>query len=324
MSRAIKIINETIKNLNVSIKEKIVLTEVGSDNYLFTPIIASLCGAAKVYALAKDSKYGKADEIINKCKVICKQFELNNIIFLQNELDITVLQEADIITNSGNLRPLDKDKLKFLKPSAVIPLMFEAWEIREEDIDLAYCKNNKIRVAGTWENHPSIRVFDYCGLLGMKMSMDAGFEIAGNRIVMWSDDEFGEVISKKFTTENAEVIHTTDLNFFYEVIKEIDFVFIANYDEQRNYFGDGGIFDWDKIKKINPDVYFIHLYGNLDYKYCCENQINISPKKNGRAMVMTHTLSYIGLIPILKLQVAGFKVAQELIHNNITSITQVL
>ncbi len=324
MNRAIKIINETIKDFNVSLKEKIVLTEVGSDNYLFTPIIASLSGALKVYALAKDSKYGKADEIINQCKAICEQFEINNITFLKNELDIKLLPEVDIITNSGNLRPLDKDKLNFLKPSAVIPLMFEAWEIREEDIDIAYCKNNKIKVAGTWENHPSIRVFDYCGLLGMKMAMDAGFEIAGNRIVMWSDDEFGEVISKKFTTENAEVIHTTDLIKFYEVIKETDFVFIADYDEQRNYFGDGGIFDWDKIKKINPEVYFIHLYGNVDYQYCCENQINISPKKNGRAMVMTHTLSYIGLIPILKLQVAGFKVAQELITNNITSITQVL
>ena len=38
----------------------------------------------------------------------------------------------------------------------VISLMYEAWEFRDTDVDLNYCKKNRIKIAGVWENHPDV------------------------------------------------------------------------------------------------------------------------------------------------------------------------
>jgi len=324
LDRALKIIKQTICELDVSINGYTVLTEVGSDNYLYTPIIASLCGAKKIYALAKDTKYGLAKDIIKKANRITKKNQINNIEYLDTNVPVELYSQIDIITNSGNLRPIDKFIIDLLKPSAVVPVMFEAWELRQEDIDINYCKTKGIKVAGTWENHPQIKVFDYCGMLGVKMILDAGFEVTGNKIIVWSSDHFGEVISKKLVEENAEVILTNDENVLYENLTNTDIVYITDYHEKRKYFEPDGILDYSKIKNLNSNIMFVHLYGEINLEYCKSHKINISPKVNGRANVMTHTLGYVGLNPILKLQVAGFKVAQELLENNLSSLSQIL
>ena len=324
MNRSYKIIADAIKTLNVDISGKIVMTEVGSQKYLYTPIIASMCGASKVYALAKDNKYGLARDIIKDAENICSALNIKNILFLENEIPDGILETCDIVTNSGNLRPINSEKILKFKTGAVIPLMFEAWEFRNEDIDLALCKTHNIKVGGTWENHPAIKVFDYCGMLGVKMSLDAGFEVTGNNIIVWSDDDFGKTISAKFKNEGANVTTTTHLDVFYEQLPQTDFVFLADYHEERTYFGESGLFDHQKILSLNNDIVFVHLYGNISLDFCLKNNIHISPSTNGYAKLMTHTLGYVGLIPILKLQVAGFKVAQEMLGNEYSTLTQLL
>ncbi len=324
MNRAIKIIDEVRDKLKVDLSGYTVLTEIGSNNYIFTPIIASLCGAKKVYALAKDNSYGAANDIILKAQAYTESLGINNIEFFENTVPLSIYESIDILTNSGNLRPINKQIIDLLKPTAVIPLMFEAWEIRDEDINVSYCKERNIKVAGTWENHPDIKVFDYCGMLGVKMALEAGLEITGNKIIVWSNDHFGEVISSKFLKEQASVIQTTSVKEVYDNLKDTDLVFIADYDEQKSYFGEDAIFDTRKIKELNPSVVFVHLYGDVDTDFCKKNEINISPKFQGYPMRMTHTLGYVGLLPILKLQVAGLKVAQEMLTNTSSSLTQLL
>ena len=61
--RAIEIIEQTIKSLDLNLKSYVVLTEVGSNNYIYTPIIPLLAGAKRVYAWTRDSSYGSGEEI---------------------------------------------------------------------------------------------------------------------------------------------------------------------------------------------------------------------------------------------------------------------
>ena len=61
--RAIEIIEQTIKRLDLKLNSYIVLTEVGSNNYIYTPIIPLLAGAEKVYAWTRDSSYGSGEHI---------------------------------------------------------------------------------------------------------------------------------------------------------------------------------------------------------------------------------------------------------------------
>lgn len=44
----------------------IVFTEAACGEFIYTPIIAAMAGAKKVYAITKDSKYASKDEVKKK------------------------------------------------------------------------------------------------------------------------------------------------------------------------------------------------------------------------------------------------------------------
>lgn len=321
--RAVRIIKKHITHLQVDLTNEVVLTETGSNYYVYMPIIAALCGAKKVYALAKDSSYGKASDHIAVCSQLANQLQLSQIEFFENQLSDEVFVDTTIVTNSGALRPLTADFLAQFKQSIVLPLMFEAWEIRPADLDIHYCQKHHIKVAGTSEHHPDVAVFRYSGLLAMKLAFEAGFEVCGNTIIVISNDDFGKTIHAYFTEQGAVVHWVPAPEEAIPYLSEADFVFIAKYDESRNYFSDkDAIFATEQINKLYPELVFVHLYGNVDVDYCEQNGISIYPKKQGKAQVMTQTLGYVGLEPILKLQTAGLKVAQEMLNNTLSQISQ--
>ena len=68
------LIKNIIKKINLSLNELTILTEVGSNNFIYTPIISIMAGAKKVFAWTKDSKYGMGKDIIEDCIDLCKKF----------------------------------------------------------------------------------------------------------------------------------------------------------------------------------------------------------------------------------------------------------
>ena len=324
--RAIKLAKEIIAKLDLNLDGQVILTEVGSNYYLFTPIIAALGNAKKVYALAKDSLYGRGEDIKQQCLALADMLNITNIEIAVNAIPEQFIREADIITNSGNLRPLDEKVLKKAKKGVVIPLMYEKWELRKEDIDIAWCKNNDIKVAGTWEEHPDIKVFGACGQLAIKLAHEAGYEVYDNKIIIWSDDHFGEIISDAFISSGAKEVITT-VNYA-ELIKNInncDFIFICDYDETRSYFGTtGSILNVEELINITNSFGVVHLYGEVDSNLLATKGINVYPAKMGKARHMTQTLGYVGLKPIINLQAAGFKVGELVARNEESSLVQLI
>ncbi|WP_415376871.1 hypothetical protein [Patiriisocius sp. Uisw_017] len=316
--RVLSKIKEKNVELGLDLTGYNILTEVGSGEYVYTPIIAALANANKIVAYTKDSRYGKASDIIERCRIILKGIGLaDKVEFYSDEVSKEHLENADIITNSGFLRPLNKEKLQYLKKNAVIPLMYEKWELRDSDIDIDYCKLNKIRVAGTWENHPDLLVFNHVGPLAVKMSLNAGYEVYNNKIIVWSDDHFGEVAKKAFLSLGAkEVILTTNQDFLYKNIENVDFIYVCDYDEKREY-GSADFFDFKKLLKLNPDFGIVHLYGNINYNKHKDSITTLYPSFDGFSSIMTYTLSHIGINPLINLQISGFKVAESL-HENIS------
>src|SRR5258706_12539264 len=107
---------------------------------MVTPILAALAGA-EVYAFTRDTKYGSIGEVRNQANALLDVFDDKTLkISIIDILTPEIISKADIITNSGHLRPLNSEKLQFAKKEVVIPLMYEAWERRDADIDLEYCK----------------------------------------------------------------------------------------------------------------------------------------------------------------------------------------
>ncbi|WP_424963018.1 hypothetical protein [Ekhidna sp.] len=322
-NRAIKLIDRVINSLEIDLEGINVLTEVGSATYKYLPVIAAKANAAKVFAWTRDSDYGSAKDNIESCRLILDHYELSDKVeFFVGDLNVDHLKQADVITNSGFVRPLDKNKLQYCKEGVAIPLMFEAWELRKEDLDLEYCKRQDIRVAGTWEKHPSIKVFQHIGPLAIKMAFEAGYEVLDNKILVWSDDEFGEEVEKAFGSVNAnQVIRSTDPKDLYEMAAELDFVFIAEYREERSYFNE--IIDLIKLKNINDEIGLVHLYGDIDANYWSKFMHGvIHPAHNGSPKVMTRTLGHIGLLPIINLQAAGLKVGELMIRKQSSDLLQ--
>jgi hypothetical protein len=321
--RAAKLIRACKEELHVNLDGYTVLTEAGSNYYVFSPIIPLLCGASKVLAFVKDTSYGKAEDIKATCFQIAYSLGLNEKLQIAtNVLPENWLNKADIITNSGMLRPFNKEKVSKFKKGAVLPLMFESWEIREQDLDITACKDAGIKVAGTWENHPSIKVFDNVMMLCMKLAFEAGYEVLGNSIFVWSDDHFGEMIEESFKQNGAKNCYLgTDLELLKDVAPHLDFIFIADYDEKRDY---AAIFNLKELAERAPNLGIIHLYGELNIEALKPLGLNIYPERNGKSELMTYTLAHVGMTPLINLQVGGYRVAQEMLQGAYTNISQPL
>jgi len=320
-----RIIKSVIEKLDLDLSGLNILTEIGSNEYLYLPIIAGLANANKIYGWTRTTGFGNASENIKKCQKLFSQLDIKvDLVALEDGFEGTHIEEANIITNSGHLRPLNKTFLSFVNQSrCVIPLMYEKWELRADDIDINYCREKAIKVAGTFENHPSIKVFDTVGHLAIKMSFEAGYEIYDNKILIWSGDEFGEVIYKAFKKLNPKtLILTTDPQILYSEIDRVDFIFFSDYNQQKSLFGDSGILDLEALTSKNKYFGIIHLYGDINNTFVKIKGIEIFPDQMGFPKKMSRTLSYIGSTPAINLFTAGLKVGELMFKNETSDLVQ--
>jgi hypothetical protein len=322
--RAITIIKRSLDKLQVHLTGFNVLTEVGSGFYKYTPIIAALAGAKEVNACTGDSRYGKGVDNISDCKAICDFLGLPNVNFFNNEIPADKIRSSNIITNSGFLRPLNEKLLRHIDPdTTVIPLMFEAWELRTDDIDIEYCKKANIRVAGTWENHPDILVFNAVEALALKMAFEAGYEVYQNNIVVWGDDHFGTKAYQGFLKAGAaSVVRINTIDELKRSIEGIDFIYLCDYFDEASYFGLNGKFESFELLFAENSIGIVHLFGAVDTTYLKAKNIFVYPEVKGRSRQMTFTLGHVGLKPIINLQCAGFKVAQDMLQGRLSSLMQ--
>ena len=305
---------KNIDQLKLDLEGYKVLTEAGTGHFIFTPLIPIMGGAKHVYALAKDNSYGKAKEVKEKLLSLAKKNGVESkLTVFENKIPEDILSQIDIVTNSGNLRPLDKHFIGKLNKNCVIPLMYEAWEKRDSDIDFSECFKKGIKIAGTWEDHPKINVFQSFGSLSTKLALEAGFEIHNNNILVWSDDNFGDVSQKAFLALGANnVLKTINIEILKNNLKNLDFIYFCRYEEQREILSHSknGILNYDEIINKNPNLGIVHMYGELNYQDF--QDLNIYPNKNGNKKIMSKTLAYIGASPLLSLLTGGFKVGELL------------
>src|SRR5688572_485254 len=108
-------IEDAVSRLNLDLEGKVVLTEAATGAYIVTPVIAALAGA-EVYAFTKDTRYRSVEEVKKQTHALAAMFgdrDLNLTII--DKLTPEIIGKADIITNSGHLRPLNSEKLQHAK-----------------------------------------------------------------------------------------------------------------------------------------------------------------------------------------------------------------
>lgn len=322
-NRIIRLIKQYCTQLKLNLEGQVVLTELASGPYRYLPAIAAFAGAKKVIAYTKDSKFGSKKDIIENGNLFFQKLNILDKIQIKTDLEDQDFSEATLVINSGFLRPINSDFIQKLNPGTLISLMYDAWELRDDDISIESCIKRNIKVVGTNENSEYFPIFSYCAPLILKMTLNAGYEVLNNTILVWSSDDFGIQAKQAFQNNGAkEVIMTTDLSVLNHHMATLDFIFICNYNQEVPYFKEGGCFDVSNFVKQNSTIGVIHLFGEIGIDVLEKKGIFYYPRREGKASQMTFTLADLSPLPLLKLQIASLKAAQSVISNSDNDLVQ--
>ena len=323
----------SIKALNLNLTGKIVLTEAASGAYSVTPVLAALAGA-KVFAYSRASYYGSVSEIFKNTRKIYQNTDrLLDIEYIDN-LTPEVISQADIITNSGHLRPLDKEKLQYAKDDVVIPLMYEAWEWRDADIDLPYSRARGIRIAATNERHADVDVFNYLGDMAVKQILDAGLSLYNNSFVLICNNDFGPYIAK-VVSKMCKYLGVVDLRenkarypigsidwigdfpeiSIPEKFREAEAIIFTAYPFNKVWIGENAPIRIETLKSAFNHPYILRYAGDVDCYSLESAKVRYFPRdvKSGHMGILP---SAVGYDPIIRLQAGGLKVGEALLSGN--------
>ena len=306
VTRLVALMQRAISATGLDLSAMTVLTEAASGAYGVTAVIAAMAGARHVYAFTRPSRYGSVPEVKEWTLELATAARVAKHIDIIEELPTTMLESVDIVTNSGHLRPLTAALINQLPRSAVIALMFEAWEFRPEDIDLVACAQRGIPIVGINERHAAVDVFSFLGPLCVKQLHDCGLAVCRNRIALVCDNDFAQPMMGGLIGLGAQV------DLFCEVAavgpEEWDAVVVALRPAPEPQIGHAETQHLAAV--IPPEAVIVQFWGDVDRQATMLHSLNVWPKDPPHAGHMAILLSDIGPEPIVRLQAGGLRAAE--------------
>lgn len=299
-------IRDSISKFKLSLENKVVYTEAATGNYICTSITAALAGA-EVYCIAKDSKYGSFQDVKHHLESCLSTLESPVNITLYDDICQVPLNQVDIITNTGFVRPIDKDLIDRLDRRAVITLMWEPWELRAEEIDVKYCTEKGIKIYGTDESDPRLKTMDYLGFMALYFLLHNKITPM-KKILILGNDKFGSPIKKLLENNTYSVDFISDYSEeFSPNLENYDAIILCEHLRDCILIGSKGYLKC-KIDNLPP---IIHFCGKVEKGL---NFINTdSPANFG---YMTQTTDFINPKAVIDLHCAGLKVGEGLSKAN--------
>ncbi len=288
----------------------VVLTEAATGAYGVTPALAGLAGAERVYALARSSRHGSAAEAALWTQAVAAAAGVGSRVEVVGALDPRWLGGVDLVTNSGHLRPISASFVAALPPRAVVALMYEAWEFRAADVDLAACRARGVPVVGVDERHPALDVFSFLGPLCVRMLHEAGVAVYMSRIALLCDNDFGPSVERGLAGLGASV------RVFARAEEVPDGPWDAVVAALRP--GDRPRIDGAAaahLARVAPGV-VAQLWGDLDREALARGGVPVWPPAAPAPGHMGGLLSEIGPEAVVRLQAGGLKAAEAVIRDD--------
>jgi hypothetical protein len=306
--RLADLIADAVQRCRLDLSGKVVLTEAATGPYVVTPILAARGGAPRVYAMTESTAYGSVED------VAAETFELARLTGVRDRIEIVtgrspeVVAEADIITNSGHVRPIDREMISWMKPSAVVPLMYEASGFRSDDVDLDTCREWGIRVAATDARHPDVDVFSFLGLTAIKLLVDAGVAVYRSSILVLCDNPFGPFIIRGLRRAGARVDVARCANKAPQDTR-YDAIVVSLKPQAGPTVSTA---DAHLIATRWPGAVVAQYWGDLERETFDRLDIPVWPPKTPGRGHMGILLSALGPEPVIRLQAGGLKVGELL------------
>ena len=305
--RLVTLMRSAITRCELDLAGRTVLTEAATGAYAVTPVLAAMAGA-HVYALASATDYASAAEITAATSELAHAAGVTGRVVLATEKSPDVVSAADIVTNSGQVRPIDASLVASMRDSSVIPLMYESWEFRNSDVDLEACRARNILVAGTNERHHTVDVFSFLGAMAVKQLHDAGIAVRGSRLLVLCDNSFGSYIVSDLRNMNAEVLEASKLTED-ALGSQCDAVLLAMQPGAGHAFTAA---DARLLGDRSPGAVLVQYWGDADRAALAAAGVPIWPQRAPRPGHMGVLPSAIGPEPVIRLQAGGLKVGQLL------------
>jgi hypothetical protein len=195
-----------------------------------------------------------------------------------------------------------------LKSSCVVPLMYEAWEYRPADLDLAACRAKGIRVAGTNERHAAVDVFSFLGALAVRQLHDAGIAVHGSHILLLCDNDFAPFVKSGLAGCGANVSQARELTL-QALMPQCDAIVVALTP------GDGPVVtaaNANLLAQHAPGVIVVQYWGDVDRNALALSGVPVWPPHEPVAGHMAVLMSAVGPEPVVRLQAGGLKVGEVL------------
>lgn len=306
--RLVTLMRAAVRRLELDLAGRVVVTEAATGAYAVTPVLAALAGARRIRALARDCEHGTADQAVASTRALAVSAGVEHRIKFVGEKADSGLAEADIVTNSGHLRPLDAGTIGQMSRGAAIPLMYEAWERRPSDVDLDACRRRGIRVGGTNEQHPAVDAFSFLGVMAVKLLTDAGVGVYASRLLLLCDNPFRRFIERGLGAAGA----TVDVRQQFAdgpVDPRWDAVVVALRPRAQPALH---ATDGEVLAELAPGAVVAQLWGDLDHDRLLAAGVPVWPDTPPPPGHMGILPSAVGPEPVVRLQAAGLKVGEVL------------
>jgi len=304
--RLVALMRRTIAATGLDLSAMTVLTEAASGAYGVTAIIAAMAGARHVCALTRSSRYGSVPEVRDWTLQLANAAGVAERINIIEEVSPDILGSVDIVTNSGHLRPLTAALINCLPDSAVIALMFEAWEFRPEDVDLQACIRRGIPVVGVNERHETLDVFSFLGPLCVKQLHDCGLPVCNNKIALVCDNDFADPIWHGLAGLGAHVRVFADVMMVSADQWDAAVIALSPTSEPRIGHAEARHF----AAVLPPHAVTVQFWGDVDRHAAMSHNLHVWPTQPPSAAHMGVLLSEIGPDPIVRLQTGGLRAAE--------------
>jgi hypothetical protein len=307
LKRAAGLIREiALASLGTDLRGFTVVTEAATGPFAVTASIAAMAGA-KVEAVAADSIYGTAATAGETTLRVARACGVSDRVRIVDRATAAI-SEADVITNLGPIRPLDSTFISRVKPGAVIPLMYDAREMRIDEIDLQLCESRGISVIGTNEDHPVVDVLRYCGHLAAKMLLEQNLEVLRSRVALMGNNLFTPHVGGELHSLGANLFVCHDWAECRIVVDQpIDALIYIDYWNRAGQVDAPGTLEW---LAQNTGARLFQFVGGLDLKPFQGAGWRIFPERALPAQRMWRTLADLGLRPVIELNAAGLKGAE--------------
>lgn len=315
------LLHELVESLDLNVDGMSLLTEAATGAYLYTPILTALASADQVYAVTDDSPYARKEEVRDQTKKAAAAWGVEDQITVVYEKTPDVVGEVDIVTNTGFVRPIDSEMISWMKPTAVIPLMWEPWEFTGE-IDIDACVENDILVMGTDESAEPTDMYPYGGYLAMKLLFELGLEgYKTDTLLLASGEGLGHSIYDHFSSLDMPVTWFSDReeearnydrlpDYFDRNGAQHDAILVAEHHSDRQLLGADGTINYQTIQETAPHLSIGVISGNVDVEGLANSGLNYYPKEIKPQETMSYQAFHLGPRGPLELYAAGLKVGQ--------------